>query len=465
MHPSDRAQGLGSKRMNIEPCAAAARQYERWQLSICDICHRLPSAIALAASLRPPKDQPGAVMFTRACCGFSLLALMTGATALAQAPAIEPLADAVADEVLAWRRDIHQFPELGNREFETSRKVAEHLRALGIETRTGIAHTGVVGLLNGGKPGPRIALRADMDALPVTERTGLPFASTVTTEYNGSTVGVMHACGHDTHVAILMGVAQALAGMRDELPGEVMFIFQPAEEGPPEGEKGGAQLMIEEHCMAAADSFRIVVKGRQTHGSQPWGGIDPIVAAADIVSTAQTLVSRRTDISTLPAVLSFGAINGGVRSNIIPDEVELIGTIRTFDSAVRTRIQDQLRDLATHVAAAHGATVEAQIPSEAGYPVTRNDEALTARMRPSLERAAGAGNVLAMPLILGSEDFSFFANEVPGLFFFVGATSTDQDPRKAPTNHSPEFVVDEAALPLGTRAMLAVALDFLHAQP
>ncbi|ODU41045.1 amidohydrolase [uncultured Aquimonas sp.] len=434
-------------------------------------------------------------MFTRACCGFSLLALMTGATALAQAPAIEPLADAVADEVLAWRRDIHQFPELGNREFETSRKVAEHLRALGIETRTGIAHTGVVGLLNGGKPGPRIALRADMDALPVTERTGLPFASTVTTEYNGSTVGVMHACGHDTHVAILMGVAQALAGMRDELPGEVMFIFQPAEEGPPEGEEGGAELMLKEGLfvdfkpdavfglhviaglpvgkigyrggptMAAADSFRIVVKGRQTHGSQPWGGIDPIVAAADIVSTAQTLVSRRTDISTLPAVLSFGAINGGVRSNIIPDEVELIGTIRTFDSAVRTRIQDQLRDLATHVAAAHGATVEAQIPSEAGYPVTRNDEALTARMRPSLERAAGAGNVLAMPLILGSEDFSFFANEVPGLFFFVGATSTDQDPRKAPTNHSPEFVVDEAALPLGTRAMLAVALDFLHAQP
>lgn len=418
--------------------------------------------------------------------------VLSSLSARAEVPVLEPLADSVADEVLAWRRDIHQFPELGNREFETSRKVAEHLRSLGIDTRTGIAHTGVVGLLKGGKPGPRIALRADMDALPVTERNDLPFASKVTTEYNGNTVGVMHACGHDTHVAMLMGVAQVLAGMRDELPGEVMFIFQPAEEGPPEGEEGGAELMLKEGLfndfkpdavfglhvmaglpvgklgyrggptMAAADSFRIVVKGRQTHGSQPWGGIDPIVAAADIVSTAQTLISRRTDISALPAVLSFGGINGGLRSNIIPDEVELIGTIRTFDPAVRTRIQEQLREVATHVAAAHGATVDAQIPSEAGYPVTRNDEALTARMLPSLKRAAGEGNVLAMPLILGAEDFSFFANEVPGLFFFVGATPADQDPRKAPTNHSPEFIVDEAALQVGTRAMLAVALDFLH---
>ncbi len=419
--------------------------------------------------------------------------VLSSLSAHAEVPVLEPLADSVADAVLAWRRDIHQFPELGNREFETSRKVAEHLRSLGIDTRTGIAHTGVVGLLKGGKPGPRIALRADMDALPVTERNDLPFASKVTTEYNGNTVGVMHACGHDTHVAMLMGVAQVLAGMRDQLPGEVMFIFQPAEEGPPEGEEGGAELMLKEGLfadfkpdavfglhvmaglpvgklgyrggptMAAADSFRIVVKGRQTHGSQPWGGIDPIVAAADIVGTAQTLISRRTDISALPVVLSFGGINGGLRSNIIPDEVELIGTIRTFDPAVRTRIQEQLREVATHVAAAHGATVDAQIPSEAGYPVTRNDEALTARMLPSLKRAAGEGNVLAMPLILGAEDFSFFANEVPGLFFFVGATPADQDPRKAATNHSPEFIVDEAALQVGTRAMLAVALDFLHA--
>lgn len=405
------------------------------------------------------------------------------------------MAEAVEERVLAWRRHIHQFPELGNREFETARKVAGHLRALGIETRTGIAHTGVVGILRGGLPGPRIALRADMDALPVTERVDLPFASKVTTEYRGQTVGVMHACGHDTHVAILMGVAEALASVRESLPGEVMFIFQPAEEGPPEGEEGGAALMLKEGLidayrpeavfglhvlagmpvgrigyragptMAAADSFRIRVIGRQTHGSLPWAGVDPIVAAADIISTVQTIVSRRTDISRLPVVLSFGAVRGGVRENIIPDEVELIGTIRTFDSEVREQVHVKLREVAASVADAHGARIEAEIPSEAGYPVTVNHEGLTQRMAPSLARVVGPDNLIAMPLIMGAEDFSYYANEVPGLFFFVGVTPRDQDHRTAPSNHSPEFFVDEEALSIGTRALLAVALDYLHGAP
>jgi len=421
------------------------------------------------------------------------LALLSATAATANPlPDANALADQVGANVLTWRRDLHQFPELGNREFETSRKVAEHLRALGMEVQTGVAHTGVVGILRGGKPGKRIALRADMDALPVTERSGLPFESQATTEYRGEKVGVMHACGHDAHTSILMGVAQALASVREDLPGEVMFIFQPAEEGPPDGEEGGAELMLKQGLfkdfkpeavfglhvfstlnvgklgyrggptMAASDRFRIVVKGRQAHGSSPWMGVDPIVAAADIVSTAQTIVSRRNDISRLPVVVTFGTFKGGVRYNIIPEEVELLGTIRTFDSGMREQVNQQLRDIATHVAAAHGATVQAEVPSETGYPVTANDQALSEQMRPSLIKAAGEGNVVAMPLVMGSEDFSLYANEVPGLFFFVGSTPADQDPRQAPSNHSPEFFLDEGALPLGTRALLQLSLDYLQ---
>ncbi|MCD9031898.1 amidohydrolase [Luteimonas sp. Y-2-2-4F] len=423
-----------------------------------------------------------------ACCA------VLPALAAAQDAQRREVADAAASlqaKVVEWRRDIHRHPELGNRETRTAAKVAEHLRGLGLEPRTGIAHTGVTAVLKGGRPGPRIALRADMDALPVTEQTGLPFASTATAEYRGQTTGVMHACGHDAHTAILMGVAEALVAMRDELPGEVLFVFQPAEEGPPEGEEGGASMMLAEGIfrefrpeavfglhvfstlqagqigvrggplMAASDRFSIDVIGRQTHGSRPWGGIDPIVAAADLIGTAQTIVSRRTNISTLPAVVTFGAINGGIRYNIIPDRVELVGTIRTFDEDVRKAIFADLQNVATHVAAAHGATVEAHIPAETGNPVTANDPDLTARMLPSLQAVAGAGNVVDPSLTMGAEDFSYYAREVPGLFFFVGATPQGQDPLRAPSNHSPQFDVDESALDLGLRAMLQLTLDYL----
>lgn len=402
------------------------------------------------------------------------------------------LTDTVTQQVITWRRDIHQHPELGNREFRTSKLVAAHLRALGLEVKTGIAHTGVVGILRGGKPGPRIALRADMDALPVTEQSDLPFASKATTDFRGEKVGVMHACGHDSHTAMLMGVATALASMKKDLPGEVMFIFQPAEEGPPDGETGGASAMLDEGlfrefkpeavfglhvwsalnagqigyrsgpAMAASDRFHIVVKGVQTHGSRPWGGVDPVVTAANLIATAQNIVSRRIDVSKQPAVLTFGAIKGGIRYNIIPEEVDLIGTIRTFDPAMRQQIFDELKNVSEHVAAANGATVVTQIPDTAGTPLMANDPALTARSLPSLQRAAGAANVVEMSLITGAEDFSHYSNQVPGFYFFVGATPAGQVAAKAPSNHSPKFFLDESALAVGTRALLQVSLDYLN---
>ncbi|MHC9083921.1 amidohydrolase [Luteimonas sp. RIT-PG2_3] len=426
-----------------------------------------------------------------------LLALSSAAQAQeaprdAQRNEVTTAATTLQPKVLAWRRDIHQHPELGNRETRTAALVAKHLRALGLTPTTGIATTGVTAVLKGGKPGPRIALRADMDALPVTERTNVPFASKVTTTFRGQETGVMHACGHDAHVAILMGVAEALVAMRDELPGEVLFVFQPAEEGVPEGELGGAKEMLAQGVfdtfkpdavmglhvgsalnvgqisvragpmMAASDSFEITVKGRQTHGSRPWNGVDPIVAAADLIGTAQTIVSRRTDITRLPAVVTFGAIKGGIRHNIIPDSVELIGTIRTFDDGMREDIFTDLRNVADHVAAAHGATIEARIPIDHNYPVTANDPALLTRLRPSLEKVVGADNLLDPGLITGAEDFSYFARKVPGLYFFVGVTPKGTDANTAPSNHSPEFYIDEAALDVGLRAMLQVSLDYLH---
>ena len=407
-------------------------------------------------------------------------------------PEVRAQAERLAPKVLAWRRDIHQNPELGNREVRTSKLVADHLRALGLDVKTGIATTGVVAVLKGGKPGPRIAIRADMDALPVTERHALPFASKVTSTFRGETVGVMHACGHDAHTATLMGVAEAMVAMKADLPGEVLFVFQPAEEGPPDGEEGGAEEMLKQGlfrdfkpeavfglhvfstlnagqigyragpAMAASDRFNIVIKGRQTHGSRPWGGVDPIVAAADVIGTAQTIVSRRQNIAKLPVVVTFGAIKGGIRYNIIPDQVEMIGTVRTFDEGMRAAVFKDLQNVAEHVAAAHGATAVAQIPDTKGNPVTVNDPALTAKLLPSLERAAGKENVVEMGLNMGAEDFSFYAREVPGFFFFVGATPKGQDAGKAPSNHSPEFFLDESALDVGLRAMLQVTLDYLH---
>ena len=404
---------------------------------------------------------------------------------------LDQAANSIAPQVITWRRDFHQNPELGNRETRTAQKVAEHLKALGLEVKTGIAHTGVVGVLKGGKPGPTIALRADMDALPVTEQVDVPFKSRVTSEYRGEKVGVMHACGHDAHTAILMGTAQVLASMRKELPGTVLFIFQPAEEGAPDGEKGGAPLMLEEGVfdiakpdaafglhvwsalnagqigyrsgpfMAAADRYRILVKGEQTHGSKPWSGVDPIVASAQIVMGLQTLVSRQIDITAHPAVVSVGAIKGGIRNNIIPDQVEMIGTFRTFDPKVRQQIIDGINRTAKDIASSSGASAEVEVAADAN-PVTFNDVKLTERMLPSLERAAGPGNVLEIPFVTGAEDFSYFGQRVPSLFFFVGITPPGQDAAKAPSNHSPKFYIDESGLELGVRAMLGLAVDFLQ---
>jgi len=391
-------------------------------------------------------------------------------------------------KVIEWRRDFHQHPELSNREFRTSGIVAEHLEALGMEVQTGVAHTGVVGILRGGKPGPLVALRADMDALPVTEQTDVSFRSTAIGEYRGEEVGVMHACGHDLHVAMLMGAAEYLAANRENIEGSVMFIFQPAEEGAPKGEEGGAELMLEEGLfaeqkpeavfgihvwsagttghigyrsgplMASSDRFEINVKGVQTHGSRPWGGVDPIVAAGQIITNVQSIVSRQVDITKAPAVISFGIVEGGVRNNIIPDDVYLEGTIRNFDMDIRQSIFERLTTTAEHTAAASGA--EAHVHIEEGYPVTINSPELTSAMLPTIHNVAGADNVKENPLVTGAEDFSFYALETPGLFVFLGITPPDQAPATAPSNHSPFFYADEEALKVGTELYINWVFDY-----
>ncbi|MBK8284795.1 MAG: amidohydrolase [Ahniella sp.] len=394
------------------------------------------------------------------------------------------------DPVIGFRRDFHQNPELGNRETRTAGIVAAELKRLGIDVQTGVAKTGVIGTLKGGKPGPRIALRADMDALPVVEEVDLPFASTVRTQFNGTEVGVMHACGHDAHTAILLGTARVLSAMRDDLAGEVLFVFQPAEEGPPPGEEGGADLMMKEGVfegrqpdaifglhvfytlhsdqigvregpiLAGSDRFSITVKGQQTHGAQPWRGVDPVLTAANIVSQSQSIVSRQLNISELPAVLSFGMVHGGLRWNIIPDRVELEGTIRTFDPVMRQDLFDRLIRTAEHVAAAQGAEIEHKIPMpEAVNLVTYNDPTLTRAMRPSLERAVGADRVKTIPPNMVAEDFPRFTENLPGMYFFVGAIKPGADLAKAAPNHSPRFEVDEGALDTGVRAMVQLVLD------
>jgi amidohydrolase len=423
------------------------------------------------------------------------LTLLTAVAFTAQAAvddaSLEAAIGAVMPQVVTWRRDFHQHPELSNREFRTSKIVAEQLRKLGLEVRTGVAHTGVVAILEGGKPGPTIALRADMDGLPVTEHGDLPFKSVATSEYRGEKVGVMHACGHDGHTAIMLGAAQVLAGMRKELPGKVMFIFQPAEEGAPEGERGGASLMLEEGLfaqskpeavfglhlwsalnagkvgyrsgplMAASDRFRIVVHGRQTHGARPWGGVDPIVTASQIVLGLQTIVARQVDITQYPAIVSVGAIKGGIRNNIIPDSVELVGTFRTFDPKVREAIVERIKRVATGTAGAAGATADVEFGNDPN-PVVLNEAALTTRAVASLERAAGQDNVGVIPYVTGSEDFAFFSQAAPSFYYFVGSTPKGQDAVTAPSNHSPQYFVDEASLPVGVKTMVAVAVDYLQ---
>jgi amidohydrolase len=419
--------------------------------------------------------------------------LASYASASAQAPArltndVDNRARAIESKVVAWRRDIHQHPELGNREVRTAKLVADHLTKLGLEVRTGVAHTGVVAVLKGGKPGPTVALRADMDALPVTEEVDLPFKSTVRTTYLGQEVGVMHACGHDNHVAMLMGVAEILSGVRQDLAGSVKFIFQPAEEGAPAGERGGAELMIEEGAlenpkvdaifglhvfpfdvgkvvwragplMASGDQFRIVVRGRQTHGALPWNGVDPIVTASQIVLALQTLVSRTVDLTLTPAVVTVGMIRGGVRNNIVPDSVELIGTVRAFDEATRDSLHARLQRTAEGIA--RGAGAVAVVTTTRGYPVTINDPALTERMVPTLRRTLGAANVIPAQQTTTAEDFSLFQRKVPGMFFFLGVTPPGADPRSVAPNHSPRFFADEAALVPGMRALANLAVDYL----
>jgi amidohydrolase len=424
----------------------------------------------------------------------ALVALFV-ATGLSHGAAQDPSANidarvtAVMPKVIAWRRDIHQHPELSNREVRTSKLVADHLRALGLEVTTGIAKTGVVGILRGGRPGPVVALRADMDGLPVTEMLDVPFKSTETSTYNGETVGVMHACGHDAHTAMLMGVAEVLTGMKAGLPGTIKFIFQPAEEGPPSGETGGAGDMVAAGVldnpkvdaifglhvwplpagtlayrpggiMASSDRLKIVVHGRGTHGAMPWGGVDPIVVSAEIVSALQTIVSRQLDLTTGPAIVTIGHISGGTRYNIIPESVVMDGTLRAFDTEMQKDLHARVRRTAQLVAESAGA--EADVEIETTAPVTYNDPRLTDQMAPTLRRVAGAGKALVIPPQTPSEDFSKFQQKVPGMFVFLGINKSGADAATVARNHSPYFFVNEDALPVGVKAMANLAIDYLQ---
>ena len=405
---------------------------------------------------------------------------------------IELAADKIEQKIIEWRRDIHEHPELGNHENRTAELIAKHLRSLGIEVKTGMAHTGVVGILKGGKPGPVVALRADMDALPVTERTPLPFASKVKSQYNGQEVGVMHACGHDSHVAILMGVAEILSSLKAELKGTIKFIFQPAEEGVPRGEEGGAELMVKEGVLldpavdvifglhiksdievgkigyrpggiyAAVNDLKIIVKGRAAHGAYPWYSIDPIVVSAQIINNLQTIVSRNLNITENAGVVTIGAINGGLRFNIIPEQVEMLGTIRALSEKDEKFIIERVKHIATKTAESAGATAEVLIPYSARYPVTFNDSLLAKTMLPSLQKTAGANNVELRPAATGAEDFSFYQQKIPGLFINLGGMPKGTDPMKAPSHHTADFFIDESGFKLGVKALANLAVDYME---
>jgi amidohydrolase len=401
---------------------------------------------------------------------------------------VDEMAIQIEPKVIEWRHHLHQYPELSNREFKTAVFIADKLRSFGLEVETGIAYTGVVGILKGGKPGPVIALRADMDGLPVEERVELEWASREIAEYNGQEVGVMHACGHDTHISILLGAAHILSDMKENLRGTVKFIFQPAEEGAPEGEEGGAELMVKEGvlgnpdvdvifglhigsdlevgkirykpggAMAAVNSFKIKVYGKQSHGARPWGGIDPIVTSALIINGLQTTVSRQAELTKAPAVVTVGAIHGGVRQNIIPEEVEMIGTIRTLDYDMREKILKDIERTVTMIASSQGAIAE--FTFDKGYPITYNDPVLTSMMLPTLEKTAGKENVILGSAITGAEDFSFYQQEVPGLFFFLGGMPKGMDPKEAFPHHTPDFFVSDESMLLGIRTFCYLVMDY-----
>jgi len=405
---------------------------------------------------------------------------------------IQQKADKLESKVIQWRRDFHEHPELANREFRTAAIVAKHLESLGLQVKTGVAVTGVVGILKGGKPGPVVALRADMDALPVAERNDLPFASKIKTNYNGHETEVMHACGHDAHVAILMGVAEILSGMKKELKGTVKFIFQPAEEGAPVGEEFGAELMIKEgvlenpkvdvifglhmkaylevgkvSCrpegtMAAASDFKITVTGKPSHGSAPWQSVDPVVVAAQIINNLQTIVSRNVKLIDNPAVVTVGTIHGGNRFNIISEQVEMMGTVRTLSDEDEIFVNKRIRQIAEKTAESAGAKAEVALPYSVHYPVTYNDIALTEAMRPSLEKAAGKENVVLRPATTGAEDFSFFAQKVPGLYFFVGGLPNGKDPKTSGPHHTPDFYIDESSFKTGIKSFCNLVIDYME---
>ncbi|HEY4324096.1 MAG TPA: amidohydrolase [Mucilaginibacter sp.] len=402
-------------------------------------------------------------------------------------------ADSLQSQVVAWRRDFHEHPELGNHEVRTGGIIAKYLQSLGMEVKTGVATTGVVAILKGGKPGPVVALRSELDALPVTERTPVAFASKDKTMYNGQEVGVMHACGHDSHMAMLMAVAKILASMKSELHGTVKFIFQPAEEGGPKGEMSGAEEMVKEGVLenpkvdvifgqhilsnlavgtivshaggtlASVNDMQIIVKGKSSHGASPWSGVDPIVVSAQIINNLQTIVSRNINLTENPAVVSIGSINGGNRHNIIPEKVEMMGTLRAFSADDEKTLIARVKQIATKTAEAEGATAEVTIPYSVHYPVTYNNQALTAAMLPTLQQVAGAANVASGPALTVSEDFSFFAEKVPGLDIFLGGMPKGADPRTTPVNHSPDFFIDESAFTLGVKALCNLTLDYMAA--
>ena len=418
----------------------------------------------------------------------SIALLLFGSFAMAQSSGLEKDYSAIESKVVEWRREIHQNPELSNREFKTAEKIAKHLKSLGIEVQTGVAHTGVVGVLKGGQDGKVVALRADIDALPVMERNDLPFKSNVTSEFLGEKVGVMHACGHDTHTAILMGVAEILSKNKDKIKGTVKFIFQPAEEGPPPGEEGGALLMVKEGVlknpdvdaifglhinsqtpvgviryksggtMAAAQSFTINVKGKQSHGSQPWSGVDPILISAKIIDGLQTIISRETELTNEAAVITVGKIKSGVRFNIIPESAEMIGTIRTLDYDMKDHINKRMMEMVPAIAKAYGgdATIEIRDATD----ITFNDPALVVQMLPIMKRIAGDANIQTQKAVTGAEDFSYFSREVPGFFFFLGGM-TPGNTESFP-HHTPDFLIDDSGLLLGVKTLTEMSLDYLN---
>jgi amidohydrolase len=403
---------------------------------------------------------------------------------------IEQDITAIEDKMIEWRRDFHQNPELSNQEFKTAEKIAEHLRSLGLEVKTGIAITGVVGILKGDLPGKVVALRADIDALPVTERNDLPFKSEVKTTFLGTETGVMHACGHDTHIAILMATAEVLSKHKDKIRGTIKFIFQPAEEGPPPGEEGGAKLMIKEGVlenpkpdvifglhinagtpvgtikykkggiMASVERFVINVKGKQTHGSQPWSGVDPILISAKIIDGLQTIISREAKLTEEAAVITVGKITAGTRFNIIPESAELIGTVRTLDPKMRAMIERRMKEMSETIAKAYGG--EATISFRNQTSITYNDPDLTDKMLPSLQEVAGIENVKLMKATTGGEDFSYFQEVVPGIYFFIGGMSPEDESKGAFPHHTPDFKIDESGMLLGVKAFTELTLDYLN---